>query len=352
VTPQPATVRDTLRALAAPRRLVPILVVSASLVYAQAHYSPGRLAIPVAVLTCVAFVLVAPLAFRVLFPDDERTPHLAARVVAYVGLAAVVNVTFEILLPELLGLGWTFLSDRVTVGVSLALFVVGGWGLGRDIGFEASLARERARAAALAREAEAAQLLALRSHLDPHFLFNTLNAIAEWCREDGAMAEKAILTLSSMLREILGGVRAPSWPLSRELALVDALLSLHHVRDPQAFTVERDLGDAVADLPIVPLLLLPLAENAIKHGPAAGQRGVIHVRAHAKNGTLTVEIENPGAYAGPREGSDGLPLVRRRLVAAYGAEASLVIGAVDAAPSRTRVSIALPSAGPLPGVTV
>jgi signal transduction histidine kinase len=346
--------RGTLRGLAAPKRLVPILVVSASLIFAQARYSPMRLAIPVAVLSCVAFVLVAPLAFRLLFPRQEDTPWLAARLAAYVALAIVVNVTIEVLLPSWLGLGWTFLADPVAVGVSLALFLVGGWGLGRDIGFEASLHEARARAAAAAREAEAAQLLALRSHFDPHFLFNTLNAIAEWCREDGETAEKAILALSSMLREVLGGVRAPSWPLERELGLVDALLSLHGIRDPLAFTVERDVDPAAKALPVVPLLLLPLAENAVKHGPAAGHRGVIRVEARTTGDgkALELRIENPGRYAGPRAGSDGLPLVVRRLAAAYGDEARLVIEPAPGDEGRTRVTVVVPTDGPSKGVSV
>jgi len=347
-----AIVGETLRGLAQPRRLVPILLVSASLVFGQARISPSRLAVPVAMLTCLVFVLVAPLAFRLLFPPEGKTPLLPLRVLAYAALAFGVNVTLEVFVPSWLGLGWTFLSDPVSVGVSVALFLAGGWGLGRDIGFEASLARERARAAAFAKEAEAAQLLALRSHFDPHFLFNTLNAIAEWCREDGETAEKAILALSSMLREVLRGVRAPSWPLERELGLLDALFSLHAIRDPQAFTVERAVDPDALALPIVPLLLLPLAENAVKHGPAAGRRGVILVRARAKGGALAVEIENPGAYAGPREGSDGLPLVKRRLAAAYGDEASLVIGPAPDHADRTRVAVTVPSSGPSPGVSV
>ncbi len=350
-----AIVRGTLRGLAQPKRLVPVLLVSASLVFAQARYSQGALAIPLAVLTCFAFVLIAPLAFRLLFPRDERTAGplgLLVRLVAYVAIAACVIGTLEVLLPGWLGLPWTFLSDTVAVGVSLALFLAGGWGLGRDIAFEASLAEERARAAAFAKEAEAAHLLALRSHFDPHFLFNTLNAIAEWCREDGETAEKAILALSSMLREVLRGVRAPSWPLERELGLLDALFSLHAIRDPLAFTVERDIEPGAKGLPIVPLLLLPLAENAVKHGPAAGKRGVIQVHASTAGGTLRVELENPGGYAGPREGSDGLPLVVRRLAAAYGDDARLVIGAAPGAPDRTRVSVTVPSIGPSPGVTV
>ena len=85
-----------------------------------------------------------------------------------------------------------------------------------DVGdLEQHLLASQARAAALEREAEHAQLLALRSHFDPHFLFNTLNAIAEWCREDGLVAERAILALSSMLHTIMTAIRATRWPLAR-----------------------------------------------------------------------------------------------------------------------------------------
>ena len=345
-------IRGTFRGLSQPRRLLPIVVVSASLVFAQARYSNERVATPLAVLTCIAFVVVAPVTFRLLFPDDEKTENLTLRIVVYVALACIVNCTLEMLVPTWLGIGWTFLGDAVSVAVSVALFLVGGWGLGRDIAFEESLKTERARAAAFAKEAEAAQLLALRAHFDPHFLFNTLNAIAEWCREDGETAEKAILALSSMLREVLRGVSAPSWPLERELGLMDALFSLHSIRDPLAFTVEREIDASTGGLPIVPLLLLSLAENAVKHGPAAGKRGVIRVRVEKQGDALHIEIENPGRYAGPRAGSDGLPLVKRRLAAAHGNLGRLVIEAAPGDADRTRVSVTVPSSGPSPGVTV
>ena len=79
-------------------------------------------------------------------------------------------------------------EQRPSLLVEVALFWVGGWGLARDIDFEENLRKERARARELLREKEHAELMALKSHLDPHFLFNTLNAIAEWCRADGRVA--------------------------------------------------------------------------------------------------------------------------------------------------------------------
>ena len=180
-----------------------------------------------------------------------------------------------------------------TGGRSLALFLVGGWGLGRDMWLENQLARAEARATLLAREAEGAQLLALRSHLDPHFLFNTLNAIAEWCREDGETAERAVMRLSAMLRTVLAGVRASTWPLAEELALLDTLFELHRFRDPDRVRVTRRLPDPLPDVSVPPMLLLPLAENAVKHGPAAGHAGEIVLTAHATDSSWSCRSRTP-----------------------------------------------------------
>ncbi len=331
-----AVVADTLRALLAPRRLLPILLVSAPLVVAQDRYSRDPGAVVVGAAMCLAFALIAPSLWRL---SSRRG---AAGLLLYGAVGAVVVLVLGLGLPALLGVGPTFLTQGESLLVALALFWVGGWGLGRDIDLEDSLARERARAGALAREAERAQLLALRSHLDPHFLFNTLNAIAEWCRADGEVAERAVLRLSAMLRTILEGVRLPAWPLRRELDLVRDLFALHAVRDPGRFdcAVEGDPGDAA----IPPLLLLPLAENAIKHGPAAGHRGPVRVHLSKEPSGLAITIDNPGPFAGPRPGGEGLAMVQRRLALAYDGRATLEIGP---AAHGTRATLRLP-AGPPP----
>jgi signal transduction histidine kinase len=342
-------VHQTVRALLTPRRLVPILLVCAPLVAAQGSLSRDPLAVPLAIATCLAFVLVAPALWRWLLPEDVGGLPFLGRACLYAALGTAIVLTLGVAVPALLGMGKTFLTGRTSLFITSALFVVGGWGLGRDIGFETSLASERARVAALAREAEQAQLLALRAHLDPHFLFNTLNAIAEWCREDGETAERAILQLSSILRAVLEGVRAPAWPLGRELELVRTLFALHEVRDRQAFTLAWEFDAALAEIPVPPMLLLPLADNAVKHGPAAGHRGPITVTARRAGDRVEVTLENPGPNRGPRPGSAGLPTVERRLALAYGGAARLAIRAVGAC---TRVELSLPIAGPLPGVVV
>lgn len=331
----------TWRALTLPRRLVPILVVCVPLVVAQGRFSRDPLAVPLAVAECLAFVLLAPASYRALLLRDRSSLllHLAyaALAVASVGLLGVVA-------PAVLGMGQTFLTSSVSVGVSMALFVVGGWGLARDIDLEARLEHERARAEALGREAERAQLLAVRANLDPHFLFNTLNAIAEWCRQDGVVAERAILKLSAMLRAVLDGVHTPTWPLERELELVRALFDLHAVRSPSAFSLTWDVDPRALSAPILPLLLLPLAENAMKHGPNAGFTGEVSFTVTVGARVFDVTLENPGDYRGPRPKSTGLPMVERRLALAYGDDATVTIGAP--CEGRTRATVTLALAGP------
>jgi two-component system sensor histidine kinase AlgZ len=345
--PEGSLVRATLRALIAPKRLAPLLLVAASLVFAQVRFSRDPLALPLGILMCLVFVAVAPVSYRVLFPEGLDFSHGGVRLVLYAAVGSGVVLSSGYVLPKLLRMGPTFLTQPVNLAVCGALYLVGGWGLGRDIGFEETLARERAKAARLQLEAEQAQLLALRSHLDPHFLFNTLNAIAEWCRTDGAVAETAVLRLSAMLRSVLAGVRSATWPLDRELELLRTLFDLHLLRDPDLFQLSVEVAPGVGEVPIPPLMLLPLAENAVKHGPAAGHRGRISLELAARESELIFTLENPGASKGPRPGSSGLPTVERRLALAYGGAARL---SLESAEGRTRVTVTLPRSGPLLGV--
>jgi signal transduction histidine kinase len=329
--PQTSLVRATWRALLLPRRLVPILVVSVPLLVAQSTWSDDQLSLPLGTLMVLAFVTLAPVSYRVLFPDGLDFSHGAVRVVLYALIGAGVILSIGAGIPKVLHMRPTFLTDRTSLSVIIALFLVGGWGLGRDIGFEQRVAR-------LQQEAERAQLLALKAHLDPHFLFNTLNAIAEWCRIDGEVAERAVLSLSAMLRVMLEGVRAPSWPLEKELELARQLLALHLLRDKALFTlVERVDPQASALVP--PMCLVTLVENAVKHGPAAGHRGELTLEVARVGAQVTIAVENPGPYRGPREGGVGLPMLEQHLRLAFGPRASVTLADVGA---RTRATLTVP----------
>jgi LytS/YehU family sensor histidine kinase len=231
------------------------------------------------------------------------------------------------------------LAASTTLYVSIALFWVGGWGLGRDLDYEQELGFAEARALAMEKEAQRAHLLAVRRHLDPHFLFNTLNAIAEWCRQDGEVAERAVLKLSELLRTVLDGVPLAVWPLSKELELVRNLFELHLIRDPEMFSLEMNIEPGAANRHVPPLILLPLAENAVTHGPAKGHRGTISLRVHEQGARLVVSLENPGPYTGRRDGGSGLDTVQSRLALAYDGKAEFNI---EAQGDRTETTVSSP----------
>lgn len=332
-----ALVIGTLRALGARRRAVPAGIVIAAVLAAEWLATSSPTALLVDLVLVAAFALVAPASYRLFCASDRRRPILG--LAAYLLLGAALVGAAGLALPRALSLPGTYMVEPRSVGVVLALFLVGGWGLGRDIELEEGMSAARARAAALAVEAERAEILALRANLDPHFLFNILNAIAEWCREDPKVAEAALLRLASMLRAMLQGIRSPSWPLAAEIALVRDLFALHQVRDPERYRFSLDAPDPLPEAHVPPMLLLPLVENAITHGPSAGHEGEVALTVREAPGGISLRIENPGAYAGRREGGQGIDIVLRRLSLAYGGRASLSLRAEGA---RTITDLTLP----------
>ena len=282
-----ASFQTTLSALATPRRSGPIAAVVIALVGVELYYGDWRSAL-VPVCMSVAFVALAPWSW-------QRLRGTASGIVAYAAGAAAVIAAFGIALPRALDLGPTFLTDAGSLAIAGVLYCVGGWGLGRDIELEHDL--------------EHVRLKAIRAHLDPHFLYNTLNAIAEWCGEDPKVAEEATTRLADMLRAIMEGLEQTAWPLSREIALVEDLLALHALRDAGAFTTKLQI-DATGD--IQPLVLVSVVENAIKHGPRAGHRGEIAVRVTRDGRHLRCEVTNPGTYT-PSDTGRGIATLRKRL---------------------------------------
>jgi hypothetical protein len=327
--------RQTLTGLLAPRRVAPIALLAVPLLVAERSYSPDPRGIYVAFGLVVGLLLLGPFTWRAFITrGSDRWPPFR---LAGVALVVLLPMMIGSVIPQLLGIPSTYLTAGVHLAVTSGLFWVGSWGLARDLELSDSLRTAVRRNEGLKREAESAQLMALRAHLDPHFLFNTLNAIAEWCREDGAVAERAILDLSAVLREVMGGVRLAAWPLSRELAIVRQVLDLHGVRDPERFIYEWDVPQGIESVSIPPLLLLPLVENAVKHGVAKGHTGPVVVRVQIDD-VVRVSLSNPGPFVGPRSGGEGLDLVTRRLALAVPGG----VFSITADGDRTVASVILP----------
>ena len=212
--------------------------------------------------------------------------------------------------------------------------------------YQVSHAREAtARAERQALESEVAQrdaeLRALRAQIDPHFLFNSLNSIAGLIDGDPARARTMCLRLGDFLRRSLQVGSADRIPLGSEMALVEQYLRVEEVRFGDRLHISIHLDPSTADASVPPLLLQPLVENAVRHGIATTlDGGTVSVATRRAGERVVIVVANPHDAEARRAGTGlGLDIVRRRLAATWGDEASL---ATERLAAGFRVSITLP----------
>jgi two-component system, LytTR family, sensor kinase len=176
-----------------------------------------------------------------------------------------------------------------------------------------------------------AQLSALKGQLQPHFLFNTLNAIMVLVRQEkGRQAEEMLARLSDLLRSVLDEVEEQEVPLRRELESLQLYLAIEEVRFQDRLRVEIDVEPAALEAAVPHLGLQPIVENAVRHG--IGRRsaaGRIAIRAARVGDSLRIEVRDDGPGL-PPEGIDpargiGLANTRERLRQLYGDTASLTL---------------------------
>jgi sensor histidine kinase YesM len=171
-----------------------------------------------------------------------------------------------------------------------------------------------------------AELRALEAQVNPHFLFNCLNSIRGLVTENPAVAQDMITRLANILRYNLHRDLMHTVPLESEVEVVGDYLALESVRLEERLRVQFAIDPEAGKVPIPPMFLQALVENALKHGiaklPAGGD---LLIRAVLKPGALVVEVENPGqlAEATPEATQLGLANVRERLRILYGDGASL-----------------------------
>jgi sensor histidine kinase YesM len=204
---------------------------------------------------------------------------------------------------------------------------------------------ESAAAARRALESQIAQrdaeLRALRAQVDPHFLFNSLNAIAGLVGAHPDRARRMCQLLGDFLRDSLTLGAAARIPLGREAALAEQYLAIEHVRFGARLVLRVTVGERAATVPVPPLILQPLVENAVRHGIATTlEGGLIEVSAERAGARAVVTVVNPRDPDGSRRGTGfGLEIVRRRLAASFGDRAAL---STEARPDSYRVTVTVP----------
>ncbi|MDR9857584.1 ATP-binding protein [Paenibacillus sp. VCA1] len=226
--------------------------------------------------------------------------------------------------------------------------------VGKPFAAEELMARVRSltKLKASVKNARDAEIAFLRSQINPHFLFNALNSIAELCMDDPEQAEELTLQLSQYLRGSFDFKQLDSLTtLRKELELVEAYLHIEKARFGPRLHVEYDV-DANLEIGIPPLVLQPIVENAIRHGLMSNFRGGT-VKLSIKKATeswvnFTVEDDGSGigdqklqALLTPGAGSKGVGLwnISQRIKLLYGT--NLIIESVEG--TGTKVSFSIPA---------
>jgi two-component system, LytTR family, sensor kinase len=178
----------------------------------------------------------------------------------------------------------------------------------------------RDRAVELDRSLNAARLHALELQIQPHFLFNTLNAVSALVRtRQNDEAVQVIAGLSDLLRYTLDHAGAQRVPLEQEAEMLRRYLEIQQVRFADRLEVRIDVPEEVRRAAVPTLILQPLAENAIRHGLSlSAAAGIVDVRAFRENERLRIEMFNTGALAERSRDGIGLTNTRARLRQLYG----------------------------------
>lgn len=236
-----------------------------------------------------------------------------------------------------------FSSTLLRVNFSAAIYVIIA-SLAHAIGFYRRAQERESQALALTASLNQAKLDALRLQLQPHFLFNALNAISALVHRHPDRAEELIADLSELLRLSLQSTSAEV-PLRRELELLDRYLALEQTRLGERLTLWRDIDPAALPARVPPFLLQPIAENAVRHGlEPRPSGGTLTVSARVEGGQLRLVVSDngvgfkPGVGAPPR--GIGLVNAEERLRTLHGDRAHLEVLTPEA--GGVRVELTLP----------
>jgi hypothetical protein len=191
--------------------------------------------------------------------------------------------------------------------------------------------QEALRTAELARAYSAARMALLSAQLQPHFLFNSLNALTELIEENPRQASTMVVRLGNFLRHVLESSHTPWVTVAAEIQGLETYLDIQRVRFADAVSIDIDTSADALELSVPSLILQPLVENAIEHGRRAAGPGALAInidfRSRGEHLHITIRNSRPQLPAMLPAGSygRGLSNVHLRLRAAYGDAARLAI---------------------------
>lgn len=323
-------------------RLVSINITCA-LILTYALHAGGSLWVNIVVSMCVgttAYILIRGISS---FIWADKDPHpiayyalcLLVAPPAFIIGFSIAATFFNFPLNEFLHFRSGFVGNFIII--TSIVSIVGAWSFwnkARIAQLVADAEAEKAKNAAIEKQALQTQLQLLQAQIEPHMLFNTLANLQGLIAIDPARAQHMLTQLIIYLRATLSTSRAEQTSLKQEFALIQAYLELLAIRMGKRLQYTLTLPDELQQAGIAPMLLQPLVENAIKHGlEPKMEGGSIHVAAKSLGGYLHLKVIDTGLGLpfnyddSDKADADGQHIgnanIRDRLLALYGPGASL-----------------------------
>jgi two-component system LytT family sensor kinase len=202
---------------------------------------------------------------------------------------------------------------------------------------------EEIQAGRLARQLSEARLALLQRQLHPHFFFNALQAISTLLHRDPGTADTLLVRLSSLLRAMLDDASSQTLSLRTELDLTRKYVEIEQVRFGDRLRVDWSVDDSLLDVQVPSLIVLPLVDNAIRHGLSAKVGpGRLKIGAGTEGSSLLLTVEDDGVGATfPLGAGLGVGNTRERLTTIYGEQATLSIDTSPHGGFRATIQIPL-----------
>jgi len=296
--------------------------------------SPWWKLLPSSILYFGLWALLTPLvgwlAKRFRLSRNDWALKLGLHVLIAIGLAFIERAVFELIFMNATATPERPFSWKTFYQVLLRYFDYGVYYyfiillLNHALEYYRRFQNEQISAAQLKAELAQAQLQALKMQLHPHFLFNTLNAIAVLIEDDPKAARAMLGQLSDLLRLTLENVERQEVPLRQEMEFLDQYLQIQQTRFGERLAIRKAIDPATIEASVPYLILQPLVENAIRHGvESVPGPAVIEISSSRQDGMLELRVRDTGpgltndSYTLSKRGV-GLANIRGRLQRLYG----------------------------------
>lgn len=260
--------------------------------------------VPMGILFGNAIGFAAVLSARFILPRYGDLPRVVRFPLAIVTLLAggafgsalvILFYPLTILYQGRLLLLLVIVDSIIAVVVGLIVFNYERLRSEVEAGYRA-LAENRVREERLRELAARSELKALKAQINPHFLFNALNSISALISADPDAAQTTLERLAGIFRGTLLASEKEHVPLDKELALVDAYLDVERARFGKRLEVRKSISQEARDVPVPPLILQPLVENAVRHGISPRiEGGTVTIRAVVAQDRLVIVVEDDGS---------------------------------------------------------